>query len=182
MDFIDLWTIITGLASIISLLIAIYDKFPEWNKYISSTGFLLAGFSIGRIFTGIFPQKSDLFVDPILIGFLAIIFILLIVAFGFFYILIRKNQINLAYPFVMFFIILTGPMFIDRYLEYFSLVPKADYLLLADIKERNNDFATAIKYLEQYKKHLSDNEMKNKIAIKLKSLQDKLISQENPLK
>jgi hypothetical protein len=60
MDFIDLWTIITGFASIISLLIAIYDKFPEWNKYISSTGFLLAGFSIGRIFTGIFPQKFRL--------------------------------------------------------------------------------------------------------------------------
>jgi hypothetical protein len=77
---------------------------------------------------------------------------------------------------------ITGPMLIDRYLEYFSLVPKTDYLLLANIKEKNNDAATAIKYLEQYKKYLSDHEMKNKIDIKIKSLQDKLISQGNPLK
>ncbi|MFZ5447077.1 MAG: hypothetical protein ACOZFS_00365 [Thermodesulfobacteriota bacterium] len=147
MNFIDLWAIITGLASIISLLIAIYDKFPKWNKYILSIGFLLAGFSVGRIFTGNFPQNSDLTFDPILIGFLAIIFILLIVAFGFFYMLIKKNQMNWAYAFVMVFIMIVGPMLTDRYLEYFSLVPKVDYLVLANIKERNNDIPAAIKYL-----------------------------------
>ena len=73
---------------------------------------------------------------------------------------------------------IASPIFIDRYLEYFSFVPKEDYLLLADIKDKNKEFPLAIKYLEKYKNNIKDSEMKNNISIRNKSLKNKLTSPE----
>ena len=176
MNLFDTWTILTGLASIVSLLIAIYDKFPDWKKYILSLGWFLAGFSLGRFFTGIIPERSKILIDPILVGFLLIILLLLILVLIFFNVLIKRGETGWAYIFVMVFIMIAGPMFIDRYLEYFSFVPKGDYLLLANFKEQNNDFTSAIKYLEKYKKYISDDQMKDKVNKRIESLEEKLLT------
>ena len=58
MNFIDIWAIVAGAASIISLLIVMSDKFPEWKKYISPIGFIFGGFAIGRVSAVAFPLAA----------------------------------------------------------------------------------------------------------------------------
>ena len=74
MKFIDLWTIITGAASIVSLLVVMSDKLPKWKKYISPVGFFLGGFAIGRISAGTMPGAQQSFQDPRFMGFLMVLF------------------------------------------------------------------------------------------------------------
>jgi hypothetical protein len=45
----DLWSLVTGAASIVSLLISLADKFSTWRKYAIPLARALAGFTLGRL-------------------------------------------------------------------------------------------------------------------------------------
>jgi hypothetical protein len=181
MNFIDIWTIATGLASIISLIIVLSDRFPEWKRYLIPAGCFLGGFTMGRIFTGIMPITKE-WQDQRIVGFIIIIVILL----GFYlYILKLLSKMGDEFSqFMMFFVILGGliifslgiPALFNNYMTHFESIPKADYLLLADIKEKSKDNESAIKYLKKYEGLTSDEEIKNTIEKKIHILKDKLIT------
>ena len=85
MGHLDVWTILTGAASIISLFITLSDRFPAWQRHIKSTGLILGGFAIGRITAGSIPPTSESIQDPRLIGLVMI----LITIFAMLYLFVR---------------------------------------------------------------------------------------------
>jgi hypothetical protein len=171
MGFLDIWTIVTGAASVISLLIAMSDKFPAWHKYIVPSGFFLGGLTTGRLSAGAIPAASESMQDPRLVGFLMILIIIFIMLFLFLREMVKKNQDFYAY-FVVFMVLVTGvPQLMDKYFDAFPMIPKEDYLLLADSKEKNKDNPGAIRYLEKYKTTLKNQESKAQIDEKIGKLQ-----------
>jgi len=136
---------------------------------------------MGRIFTGIMPITKE-WQDQRIVGFIIIIVILL----GFYlYILKLLSKMGDEFSqFMMFFVILGGliifslgiPALFNNYMTHFESIPKADYLLLADIKEKSKDNESAIKYLKKYEGLTSDEEIKNTIEKKIHILKDKLIT------
>ena len=173
MKFLDVWTIVAGAASIISLLIVMSDKLPEWKKYISPIGFLLGGFAIGRISFGLSPIAGLIIKDQKFFGFLLIIILLLTVLVIFAQMMIKRKQDFYAY-FVVFMVLVIGvPQMMGKYTAAFSDVPKEDYLLLANVKEQASDMSAAIRYLEKYKELSGDTEFNKKISEKIGTLKEK---------
>ncbi len=173
MDFIDIWSVLSGAASIISLLIVMSDKLPLWKKYILPTGFVLGGFAIGRISSVAFPLAAHSIQDARFMGFfliLVLIFSVLLVAFR----MLDKKHHSWYILFIIFMIITTGiPSLLDKYSTVFPDIPKEDYLLLANVKEKESDLAGAIRYLKQYKSLTSDPKLKQLIENKIIDLQSK---------
>ncbi len=173
MNFIDIWSIIAGAASIISLLVVMSDKAPEWKKYISPAGFLLGGFAVGRISYGLSPAAGAIIKNTKFLGFLLILVLLLIVLVVFAQMMIKRKQDFYAY-FVVFMVLVIGvPQVMEKYTASFSDIPKEDYLVIANIKEKNIDYSSAIHYLERYKQLSSDVEFNKKISEKISDLKNK---------
>ena len=69
---IDPWSAITGLASVLSLVVALPKKYESWRTYTVPVFWGCLGFAFGR-FTGLLgPSAQSAFDDPRLIGVLAI--------------------------------------------------------------------------------------------------------------
>ena len=49
MSKIDFWALITGFAGIASLILALWDKFPYLKKFLLPLGYILIGFTFGRV-------------------------------------------------------------------------------------------------------------------------------------
>jgi len=173
MRFIDLWTIITGAASIISLLIVMSDKLPKWKKYISPVGFFLGGFAIGRISSGTIPGAQQSFQDPRFMGFLIVLFLILAMLYVFLRAMIKRKQDYYAYLVVLVVLMLGVPQIMDKYFDAFPSIPMEDYLVLANAKEKNFDMAGAVKYLEKYKELNPDKQIRAQIEQKIFDLQSK---------
>jgi len=176
MSFIDIWTIISGAASIIALLFVISEKFPEWRKYLAAVGFTLGGIAIGRVSAALLPAATRSIQDTRLMGLLLI----LILVFGVMFIvfqLVDKTYRNWYFAFILFMLISTAlPTLFEKYSYVFPDIPKEDYLLLANIKEERSDLAGAVKYLEKYKAVVSDPQLKNQAEKKILNLQSKQLS------
>ena len=176
MNFIDIWAIVAGAASIISLLIVMSDKFPEWKKYISPIGFIFGGFAIGRVSAVAFPLAAHSIQDTRFMGFfliLVLIFGVILVAFR----MLDKKHHSWYILFILFMIITVGiPSLLEKYSTVFPDVPKEDYLLLANVKEERSDLAGAIKYLVQYQSLISDPQLKKQTKTKIINLQSKQLS------
>jgi hypothetical protein len=171
MGFLDIWTIATGAASIVSLLLAMSEKFPEWRKYVVPSGFLLAGFTLGRMSIGALPGAKESMQDPRFVGIVVIITLIFLMLYIFLRAMIKRKQDYYAY-FVVFMVLLIGiPQVMDKYFDAFPAVPKEDYLLLAKSKEKNNDIAGAIRYLEKYKAMTKDKALKSQVEETIARLQ-----------
>ena len=173
MKFIDLWTIVTGIASIISLLIVMSDKLPKWRKYISSLGFSLAGFAIGRISVGTILGVEQTLKDSRLTGFLMILGVIFVMLYLFLREMVKRKQDFMAYMVVFMVLVIVVPQIMDKYFDAFPGIHKEDYLLLANTKEKNNDIAGAIKYLQLYKDLTPKKDVKDQIEKKILSLEGK---------
>jgi hypothetical protein len=170
MGFLDVWTIVTGAASIISLLIAMSDKLPEWRKYIVPTGFILAGFSVGRISIGALPGAKESLQDPRLIGFLMLLMVVFVMLYMFLREMVKRNQDFYAYFVVFMVLIIVVPQLMDKYFVAFPSIPAEDYLQLASQKEKTNDITGAIRYLEKYILSVQDEGVKKQIQAKIGQL------------
>ncbi len=176
MSFIDAWTIVTGAASIISLLIVMSDKFPDWRKSLVPIAYILGGFAIGRASAAALPAATRTIQDARAIGFLLTIFLIfsvIIVAFR----MMDKAYHNWYVLFILFMVITMGlPTLFEKYSSVFPDIPKEDYLLLAKVKEERSDLAGAVKYLDRYKSIVSDPELRKETESKIKGLQSKELS------
>jgi len=176
MTFVDVWTIVAGAASIISLLVVMSDKFPEWKKYIAPIGFILGGFALGRVSAVALPAANRSIQDTRFMGFLLI----LILIFGVIILIFRmldKKYHDWYTIFILFMVISIGiPSLLEKYSSVFPDVPKEDYLLLANVKEERADLAGAVKYLEKYMSLVSDPQIKTQAEKKILSIQNKQLS------
>lgn len=171
MAFVDIWTLITGAASIISLLLAMSERFPQWRKYVVSSGFFFAGFAVGRVSIGALPGAQESMQDTRFIGLVAIIILIFLMLYVFLHAMIKRKQDYYAY-FVVFMVLVIGiPQVMDKYFNAFPAIPKEDYLLLANSKEKNNDMGGAIRYLEKYKTMTHDKSLQTEIKETIARLQ-----------
>src|SRR5438477_10154890 len=53
----DIWSAVTGIASIASLLFALGDRFKSWRQYLLPLTACLGGFALGRVSSSV---ESDL--------------------------------------------------------------------------------------------------------------------------
>jgi hypothetical protein len=170
-----LWSIITGAASIISLIIAMSDRLPSWKKYISPMAWVLAGFSVGRMSVGMIRGGEQAIQDPRITGILMILICFFIVLY-----LSVRSMLNVRQDWYAYMIFLLALMFgiptiMDKYSEIFPNIAKEDYLLLASAKEKNKDLSGAVKYLEKYRDSISDANMKTEIINRIKAIQKQQI-------
>lgn len=183
MKFIDLWSIISGVASVISLFISLGSKLENWKKYTLPLSYLLGGFALGRI-SYVVPQGAEqLFTDSYSAGLVVLILAVLIILAGFAFIFVRKNESQWAYIILMLGSLIFAPQVIRLYTESYTTTPPNDYLILVNEKERTGNFEEAIQYLEKYKNKTSNLEIKELTDKRINTLKEKLagkISNNNP--
>lgn len=171
MSVLDIWAILTGLASVVSLLLYLSEKYSHWRKYTVPTGWATAGFAIGRI-SGMFtPQVFQSFQDTRLLGMLLITFIVFVATFAFVIIQNRAGK-HLDSQFVIFLAFCYLPTFLIVYrnADVPLAIPMSDYLHLAKVKEERGDLAEAIRYLELYASKVETQATKTQIDTKTATL------------
>ena len=164
----DIWSLITGLASIVSLLLSLNERFAGWKRYSIPTGCVLAGFAIGRISPGMSSQDS---------GLLMIIFVLLAAAVVSMIYMLKHEQPGYAYMMPVVILTLVLPTTISSYYSANPRFTQTDLIDLVHAKEQKADFEGAITYFKLYVKLLKDDDVKKHADEKLKDLKVKLNSQ-----
>jgi len=179
MSLIDIWSVIAGSASIVSLLLVMSARFPKWHRFISPTGFVLGGLALGRISVIALPGTRGSIQETRLMGFSLILLIFLGVLLIIFLKTSKKvANWDTAFLFVIVIAIAT-PYLLNIYGEAFPDVPKEDYLLLADIKEERSDLAGTVNYLKKYQAMISDRQIIKQVEDKILSLQKSQIKTGN---
>ena len=169
---IDIWSLITGLASIVSLAIAIPDRHSVWRKWLVPAGWASAGFAAGRLSYTLAPSADAAFSDPALIGVLGILSVSLVAM----YFVIRsvREALNVEGFFIIIFIV--GSMWaissiVTRYLD--SIKPPlavSELLEFAKLKEQRGELALAARYLGMARRISDDNVERQAIDIKIDEL------------
>jgi len=95
MNFPDIWATVTGIAGILSLFIAVNDKYANWKKYTVPVCVGLVGFALGRVTIVITPLTGNLQSGNLTI--IVLVFILLMVALAVFHIAMKYDQPQVAY-------------------------------------------------------------------------------------
>ena len=179
MRFLDFWSLITGLASLISLFLALGEKFSNWRKYTLPLSCALGGFAIGRLSFTPLLGVEHVFNDGFSTGFMVIFFSIMLVVTVLAIILMRRNETNLAYIFFFMGMALIAPQIVQLYTETYNAIPIGDCLLLATEKEKAGDFENAITYLERCGKKIENKGLKEQIDKRIPELQQKLAERVN---
>ena len=142
------WSIITGIVSIISFLIAINDRFQEWKKYLWYIGFTFVGISIGLLLSSV--EKIAINIDTKQALYFLLFFGLVIVLGMIVYLLIKKGQDLLGY--VVFLIFLTmGLPKLNDLVKSDNSINQQEIIFLAKHYENKKAYEKSIEFWELYK-------------------------------
>ena len=144
-----IWSIITGIVSIVSFLIAINDRFKNWNKYLWNIGYAFVGMSLGLLLSSINKIAININADQSL-NYL-ILFGIVIVLGVITYFLIKKGQDILAYVVFAIFLTIGLPKFKDI-IKSDNEISKQEIQILAKFYEDKKLNDRAIYFWEKYKK------------------------------
>lgn len=179
MNIPDLWSLVTGVASILSLLISLPPNYANWRKYTLPIASFLGGLTFGRISSEFSQSMYAAFQDPYLavisIFFLATIGLILWVAS----IMERQNSPQYIYALVLMFLTFGIPGFFNTYSEMNPAIPVQDYLELARIKEHKGDLASAIIYYQKYILKVEDENSKEQVTQKISKLRSRQLNEVN---
>ena len=156
----DLWSIITGVVGIISLLISLADKFASWRKYLLPATCALVGFAVGRLSFSLNPGSKEIVSDPTGSAFLVIILTVIVVAATIAAFLLKRGEAILGYGLII--VLFTGlvPHAVTFYSKPQDRASSGDYLELAQVKLQNGDFSGALRFLENAKRVATSNELR----------------------
>lgn len=170
MGMLDIWSLITGVAGILSFLLAAWDKFPTWRRYLMPIGVFLGGFAMGRLSPVIGESARAIGGAPQTAGSVTIIFVMAVVALIYLVFMLKKGQPGLAYIGVIFIFSMAVPTVLKSYSDVAFKTSPSEYLLLAAGYEQRQDYDNSIKYLERYMETTQDNEEKELIKKKVSQL------------
>lgn len=159
-----IWSLITGIVSIISFLIALNDRCKNWKQYLWYCGFCFIGISIGILLTSIEKVSISFNSDQILV---VLLFLGLIVVVGFITsILIKKGQDILGYFVFLIFLVSVTPKFTEIYQQKTeNIIEIQDLLVLAKHYEQKKLYDKSIRILELYKKKIPSSDSILRITI-----------------
>jgi len=173
MYFHDIWAIVTGLASIASLLLVIGDRFANLRKYLVPTSTFFAGFAIARLFS---TTISVIQVPNVQLSGTVVIVVTLVIVFGAItsLVILKEPRFIIIVMAPIIIMILFLPLIIDELRK--DDLRASDYLSLSIIKEERGDIEGAIEYLKKYKETVDDVSVRNKIDDKIGKLQNELVN------
>jgi hypothetical protein len=174
MKFLDILSIVSGIASIVSLLLTFGERFATWKKYIFPISYGLGGFAAGRISASFassgVSSASQSYPSGVLILFIVVLAIISFATFA----LLKRNEPMMAYLVLFMGLSSAAPQVMRSFSESSSHVPPGDLLLLATEKERVSDLSGAIGYLEKTLENTSDSAMKQHLQSKIALLQKRM--------
>ncbi len=173
MNFPDIWSIITGLASLLSLIISLGDRFSYLRKYLRPAAFALGGFAVGRLSQQIAKGVDQIFTDPYAAGFLLILLVIIGVLTFVAIFFLRHGQIGFAYVIFFMGITMVTIQIMPLYTKAFREIPVDDYIKLSILKVQTHDYKDALKYLEAAKRGSSSNELREAIDRQIKMVSQK---------
>jgi hypothetical protein len=144
----DLWSIITGIASIASLLIALGDRFASWRRYLLPVTYALGGFALGRFSFSVGPGVREIASDPTAAAVLVLVLALIAVVAAIAVFLLKKGEAILAYAIVIISLTTILPQVFSFYSKAYDRASSDDYLAIAEVKARSADFTGALRLLE----------------------------------
>jgi len=163
MQIPDIWSLLTGIASLISLFLSAGDRFASWRKYTLPVAMALGGFAIGRISPSLSSGMGHLFADPKAAGFILLIFIILAALALVAYLLMRHGQTMLAYFVFAMGMISVPTSIMPMYSKMAEVVPTGDLVKLAQIKVTAGEYEQAMKYLKSAKDKTKNNVLKTEL-------------------
>lgn len=179
MNIPDLWSLVTGLASIVSLLICLPEKYSNWRKYNVPIASGLAAWTLGRVSCEFSQSVHEIFQDP----YLAVILIVVLVFIGttiyVFSVLAKGNQIFYATLLISVFVSSGITPIFNIYSQINPAIPTQDYLEFAIMKERKGDFVSAINYYQKYVQKIDDKDSEKQVKQKIDTLRYNLLNQVN---
>jgi hypothetical protein len=170
MNIPDIWSIVTGTASLISLFFSLGDKFADWRKYTIPAAAGLGGFAAGRMSPALLTGINQLFTDPRTIGFILIFFLILSALILIAYALMKRGETSLAYIVFMMGMLSLPTSIIPMYTKTFETIPTGDYVKLAQIKIESEEYAAAVHYLEIAKENTKNKEFQKQLEKKIEDL------------
>ena len=172
MKFLDILSIVSGIASILSLLLTIGKRFAAWRKYILPLSYGLGGFAAGRISASFAASSASTAMESYPSGVLILFILVLAIISAATFALLKRNDTMTAYLVLFMGLSSAVPSVMKSFSESSSHVPTSDLLLLAADKERVGDLSGAITYLQ--KAANNDFNLREQLNAKIKTLQAKL--------
>jgi apolipoprotein N-acyltransferase len=166
----DPWSLLTGIASLISLSLAAGEKFASWREYILPAATALGGFAIGRISPSLSSGMDQLFSDPRVAGFILLIFLIIVALASVAYLLMRRGQLWLAYSLFFMGMVLVPTSIMSMYFRIADSIPPGDLIKLAQIKATSGEYEQAVKYLESAKDKTNNDVLKKELQIQIDAL------------
>ena len=175
MQIPDIWSLLTGIASFVSLFLSVGNKFASWRKYTLPGAAALGGFAFGRISPSLSSGTSQLFKDPSSTGIILLIFLIFAVITFVAYLLIRQKQDMLAYCLVLLGMFSVPSTIIPLYSKAVDPVLAGDYVKLAQLKVTAEEYEQAIKYLELARDRADSEELKDTLKSQIITLEKKAV-------
>lgn len=180
MRFLDLFSVISGAAGIVSLFLSIWDRFATWRKFLQPLAWGFGGFAAGRFsVTTLAPSvtgSSTFQWSTATFLFLAVFVAICVGAF----LLLRRNDVIWAYMVFSMGLGVIGPVFLKSYSDISREIPAGDLVLLSKEKERVGDFSAAILYLDQAYNATSDGALRAHLNAQKTKLHTKLVEPAPP--
>jgi hypothetical protein len=182
----NLFTYITGIASLIGLFLQLKDVFPKYKELRKTILFVTTGIFIGTMLGGIRLFQLNLFLPQNVFEFLLLILICggLLIVFIFVFALISTKNDDKRIVF-MIVLMLSGAALVGSSAALFSTVKMpgisnnkeltlGELKLLADTYETNKNYDRCIYFLEIMKSKIEPNDLRlSLINQKLESIKTK---------
>ena len=166
----DLWSIVTGSASLISLFLSFGEKFSNWRKFTVPAAAGFGGFAVGRISPAILTGIDQLFKDPRNVGFILVFFLILSAVILVAYALMKRGETGLAYMVFIMGMISVPTSIMPMYTKTFETVPAGDYVKLAQLKISAEEYDDAVRYLELAKEKTENKELRTQLGKKIEEI------------
>ncbi len=170
MQIPDIWSLLTGMASFVSLFLSVGERFARWRKYSLPVAAGLGGFAVGRISPSLLSGMDHLFSDPKATGFILLVFMIFAALILVAYLLMRHGQVMLAYFVFGMGIISVPTSIIPMYSKMIESVPPGDLVKLAQVKVTAGEYEQAIKYLESAKDKTKNDVFKKELQAQIDML------------
>lgn len=173
MSIPDLWSLITGIASILGLVFSLPKEFSAWRKYTIPITYIFGGIALGRMSVNLSQSIDAAFQDPYLVVTLIVIVIVISSTAALIVFMGKQNYDFNPFFFFLLIISMFIPFMFDTYSKINPEIPTQDYLVLARFKEQTGDLDTAIKYYNKYIQKTDDFKFNKEIEKKISTLKTK---------
>lgn len=182
MNIPDLWSLVTGVVSIVSFLITLPPKYAKWRKYTLPIACFLGGLTFGRLSSEFSQSVYAVFQDPYLAVTFIITLVILFIALWFILVLTKQNESHFAYMVFIMSVLIGIPGVFNIYSQISKInpaIPTQDYLELARIKESKGDLGSAINYYQKYLNKVDNEYSKKEVEQKIFKLRSRQINELN---